>query len=426
MFENATAAKHARAWPGTVRRVVAAVRDAGALTDRRRLLAAGLLWQATVKLAHRGSFAEARVLWRQIADEDGLIDARRRFEGLAYLRTHKLAAYNRFKERYVTNNWPDLMTLPGSATYGRAELPNNLTPAVAVVMSVYNGQRYLRAAAGSILKQTFRDFEFVVVDDGSTDATPEILADLARRDCRVRVIGRPNKGLIASLNEAVAASTAPLVARMDADDVALPERLRLQVERMAAEPDLVLLGGQTLDIDPCGLPLTPYPLPTGHAEIDAELMAGKGGADPPPGRGLPPGRLRSRRRLRPGGGPQRGSGPLATPGRGRGGWRTSPRPCCTTAQHPASINRTKADVQRRSNEQSVRRAHERRGLPVPPYRHDAGHELDPVPVVLARWGWSALSAGEVTAARAHARALLRRAPASPAAWKLMRCALRGH
>src|SRR5205823_11853562 len=93
-------------------------------------------------------------------------------------------------------------------------------PTVSVVMPVRNGESFLAEAIESILNQTFRDFEFVIVDDGSTDRTPELLQQFKQKDRRIRVIARKHRGLTISLNEAISLSTGPLIARMDDDDIA--------------------------------------------------------------------------------------------------------------------------------------------------------------------------------------------------------------
>jgi hypothetical protein len=111
----------------------------------------------------------------------------------------------------------------------------NRAPEVAVVMPVRNGDRWLAGTLGSIRRLRGVDFEVVIVDDGSTDATPEMLAAFARDDERVRVIRRPPSGLVAALNTGVEAARAPWVARLDADDLAHPDRLRLQLEAARGE-----------------------------------------------------------------------------------------------------------------------------------------------------------------------------------------------
>jgi glycosyltransferase involved in cell wall biosynthesis len=123
------------------------------------------------------------------------------------------------------------------------------TPAISVAMSVYNGERFLAPAIQSILDQTFPDFEFLIVDDGSTDASAGIIRDFASRDARIRPIIRENRGLIASLNQLLQEARAPIIARMDADDISRPERFARQIAFLAENPDYGVVGTWTEDID---------------------------------------------------------------------------------------------------------------------------------------------------------------------------------
>lgn len=118
-----------------------------------------------------------------------------------------------------------------------------IVPAVSVVMPVFNEAPFVEAAVQSVLRQTVSDLELVIVDNGSTDESPEILRRIS--DPRVRVFRNPrNLGSAAAGNRAVRESRAPLIARMDADDIALPDRLEKQLAAFAAQPTLALLGGQ--------------------------------------------------------------------------------------------------------------------------------------------------------------------------------------
>jgi len=149
-------------------------------------------------------------------------------------------------------------------------------PRISVAMSVYNGERFLAAAIESVLTQTFADFEFLIVDDGSRDASPAIAARYATRDPRIRLIVRENRGLIASLNELLDLARAPLVARMDADDICMPERFERQIAFLDARPDIGVLGTWTDDIDEHD---APYPLnaidhPIDHEHFVAAVDAG--------------------------------------------------------------------------------------------------------------------------------------------------------
>ena len=103
-----------------------------------------------------------------------------------------------------------------------------MSPRVSVVMPVRNGERFLREAIDSTLAQSLTDLELVVVDDGSTDGTPSILDDSAERDPRVRVERQEQGGLTVAINAGCGLARAPLIARMDADDVMLPDRLERQ------------------------------------------------------------------------------------------------------------------------------------------------------------------------------------------------------
>ncbi len=117
-------------------------------------------------------------------------------------------------------------------------------PRVSVLLPVYNAAATLHEALESLAAQTLRDFEIVVVDDGSTDATPRVLAAWAQRDPRLRVLRRPHAGIVAALQAGLAACRAPLVARMDADDVALPERLAAQMAFLESHPQVAVVGSQ--------------------------------------------------------------------------------------------------------------------------------------------------------------------------------------
>ncbi|MGE4298306.1 MAG: glycosyltransferase [Desulfovibrionaceae bacterium] len=116
------------------------------------------------------------------------------------------------------------------------------TPRVSVLMPAYNAAATLAATLDSLLVQTLADCEIVAVDDGSTDATRDIMAAYARRDARVRPVGVAHGGIVAALNAGLAHCRAPYVARMDADDLCLPERLAVQADFLDAHPDVGLVA----------------------------------------------------------------------------------------------------------------------------------------------------------------------------------------
>jgi glycosyltransferase involved in cell wall biosynthesis len=125
-------------------------------------------------------------------------------------------------------------------------------PAVSIVMPVRDGERFLQSAIDSVLAQSFTDFELIVIDDGSSDSTLAILAEAARRDPRIVVVSKGSMGIVAALNLGLAMARSPLVARLDADDIALPGRLARQVETMQRDPVLGVLGGFAELIDESG------------------------------------------------------------------------------------------------------------------------------------------------------------------------------
>src|SRR5258706_6371791 len=123
-------------------------------------------------------------------------------------------------------------------------------PRVSILIPAYNAQRYIVEAVESMLAQTYGNFECIVVDDGSTDRTAPLLSELQRRDSRVRPLRVPHGGIVDALNAGADAARGDLIARMDADDVALPDRLDTQVRYMDAHPDVVALGSKVLLVDP--------------------------------------------------------------------------------------------------------------------------------------------------------------------------------
>ena len=136
-----------------------------------------------------------------------------------------------------------------------------MVPLLSVVLPVYNGLPYLKEAVDSILQQTLSDFELLIIDDGSTDGSSALLSDYS--DPRVRVIRTSNQGIVPALNLGVREARSPIVARMDADDVALPTRLHKQFHLWHATTDCVALSCnfQTIDdnnnlVDSVKLPIS--------------------------------------------------------------------------------------------------------------------------------------------------------------------------
>lgn len=136
----------------------------------------------------------------------------------------------------------------------------NLTanPLISVVMPVHNALPFLSESIGSILAQTLTDFEFVILDDASTDGSLELLREWSRRDQRIQIHeSKKRLGLSGSSNAVVAKARAPLVARMDADDIAHPDRLRKQWDVIASCPDVAVVGTLCNGIDGTGREVRP-------------------------------------------------------------------------------------------------------------------------------------------------------------------------
>ncbi len=149
--------------------------------------------------------------------------------------------------------------------------------ALTVAMSVYNGERFLGAAIESVLGQSFADFEFLILDDGSSDATAEILKCYERTDPRIRPIIRENRGLVASLNEMIGKARAPIIARMDADDICRPHRFERQLAFLSDHPDHGVVGSWSEDMGEHGEPMfrTGADHPLTHDEVLATIAEGQ-------------------------------------------------------------------------------------------------------------------------------------------------------
>jgi glycosyltransferase involved in cell wall biosynthesis len=137
---------------------------------------------------------------------------------------------------------------------------------VSVIMPVYNGQRFVAQAIESILSQTHPIFEFIIVNDGSTDQTADIIAQYAARDARIRTLTQPNLDQPVALNHGLREARYKWVAIIDHDDVSMPERLERQLRYLLLHPSVRVLGTYAMQIDEHNLPLTPLEL--GPVTID--------------------------------------------------------------------------------------------------------------------------------------------------------------
>ncbi len=295
---------------------------------------------------------------------------------------------------------------------------------LSVVMSVYNAGQFLRETVDSILTQSMPDFEFIIIDDGSTDGSGATLAAFAARDPRIRLVSRENRGLVASLNEGCQMARSDYIVRMDADDVAHPERFARQYQFMEEHPQVLGSGCEVLLIDADGAPIKAMGTAGEHAQIDGEHMAGLGGAIIHP------------------------SAIVRKDALTQVGFYSEDYPCAedldlwlriaevgelanldqvllSYRQHPGSIGAASREKQYRSAKAAVRAAHQRRGMTFDESRFPAPHANPSAQDLYKKWGWWALKSRYLPTARKYAWRSLRNAPMDKAAWKLVYCTLRG-
>jgi len=297
------------------------------------------------------------------------------------------------------------------------------SPAISVVMPVYNAQRYLGLAIDSILDQTFGDLELIAVDDGSRDQSLAILNGYAQKDQRVRVISRPNTGIVGALNDGIAAARAPLIARMDSDDLSLPQRFEKQVAFLEQHPECVLLGTQVLLIDDEGAPIRiKSETKFDHEQIDHAHLH----------RSWPmvhPTVMMRKAALEAAGGY-----------RERYKWLEDldlflrmaevgklanlPEVLLHYRMHLSSVCHTHKDEQAELRVKLYAETWQRRGLPqgdMTPPTSSIKTESDQHRL----WAWWALQDGNLSTARKHAFRSVRKAPFHKESWRVLACAIRG-
>ncbi len=300
-----------------------------------------------------------------------------------------------------------------------------VVPTVSVHMPVYNAQRYLAEAVDSVLRQSYPHFEFIIIDDGSTDGSGAMLERFAARDRRIRLTRRENRGITRTRNEALKQAQGDYFAVMDADDVSMVERFARQVEYLNAHPECLALGTRVLLIDADGAPMRQMSELTAHAAIDAEHLAGQGGAITHPSA-----MFRRAELIEVGGYREEFQTAedldvflrLAE----RGQVANLPDVLLQYRQHVASTCHTRRERVMADNRAVVAEARQRRRLP------DAGRNNGSLPPAAStgahhrKWAWWALTAGYVATARKHGWRAVRTAPWSGASWRAWLCALRGH
>ena len=298
-------------------------------------------------------------------------------------------------------------------------------PTISVVMSAYNGLPYLGRAVESILGQSFGDFEFIVIDDGSSDpGVLPLLRRYAARDARVRLVSRANKGLTVTLNEGIEMARGEFIARMDGDDVAKPARFARQLAALRADPGLVCVGADFELIDGAGRLLTRVIPPRDDRAIQRELLVGHTAICHPTA-------LMRREAARKVGGydaafkySQDLDMWLRLGEVGKLG--NVPEVLLQFRMHEASVSETKREEQRRFSREACERAWARRGIPdgrfeaAEPWR--PGRDRDSRHRFAVRYGWWAFNSGERRTAMVYAAKAIAAKPLGPGGWKLIACA----
>lgn len=299
-------------------------------------------------------------------------------------------------------------------------------PIISVVMPVFNGGIHLAKAVDSIISQTFTNFEFIIINDGSTDDTLEILTNYRKSEPRIKILSRENKGLIETLNEGINLAVGKYIARMDSDDISLPFRFERQVEFLDSHEDYVAIGVRADLIDVDDQSLCSFGNWTTHDEIDSEHIKGVGGPI------VHPSSMIRRETLMLINGysneyPHAEDLDLFLRLAEHGKLANIPEILFQYRQHMDSIGYSKRLSQIESARKSVQAACIRRGIK---YEQDNIHERDAViptkDEIFTKWGWWALNGKNIKTAKKYAVKSLYHNPLNKHAWKLLACTLRGH
>jgi len=299
------------------------------------------------------------------------------------------------------------------------------TPVVSVLLPVHDAEAYLADALRSILQQDFAGFEVVAVDDGSRDRSCEILEASARQDPRVVVLRSERRGLVETLATGFERCRGDLIARMDADDIALRSRFRRQVAFLSQHRECVLVGSAVVETDPEGRDLKVHRVPCKHEEIEAGLFK-RDGANPVPI--LHPTVMMRRAAAAAAGGYR----PAIKASEDRDLWlrlaergrlANLPQILLRYRLHSKSFTSTHSRRQQEFAHRVIREAYARRGISWNGRLEEGPVVADAAPPLA--WARHALAGGNFGTARHHSWAAVRRDPASLATWRVFGRALTG-
>lgn len=155
--------------------------------------------------------------------------------------------------------------------------PCESQPLVSVLLPVFNAEAHVENTIRSVLAQTYRNLQLIVVDDGSTDNSAAIIDRLCDEDDRIHIQKQPNAGMAKTLNRMIRECSTELIARIDADDMAEPNRIESQVRFMQAHQDCNVLGSAVTNVDEDGDPLNVEQYPELHDAIEQRMLSGSGG-----------------------------------------------------------------------------------------------------------------------------------------------------
>lgn len=290
-------------------------------------------------------------------------------------------------------------------------------PRISVLLTIYNAKKTVLETIRSVLAQTETDFEFLIVDDGSTDGSYDVADQAVKNDSRVRLIRQSNAGMAASLNRLINQSRGEYLARIDADDVAEPTRFATQVAFLDAHPDCVLVGSAVLNIDNEGDPYGVTTMPTDHEAIEQSLLAGAGGI-------MHPSTMLRRDAVIKTGGfalnyPVAEDQDLWLRLARIGRLANLPEPLTRYRVHPQNMSFVRQTDGADALNRLLAKAHANRGLsfiqpanPLPATECSAWDRQ-------RTWAWTAVHEGYLSTARKHARRLTLQKPLDPRAWKLL-------
>lgn len=286
-------------------------------------------------------------------------------------------------------------------------------PDISVIMPVYNAATYLESAIQSILAQTFTSFEFIIVDDGSQDKSANILQKYAERDERIIPIHQSNSGISTALNQGIERAQGNYLARMDADDIALPQRLEAQIKFLNENPDYAGIGSWVNFIDPDGDPIFTYRTPEDPQAVLDGLLQGDIAGLIHPAMMFPHQAVKAAGAYRPEYDFSEDYD-LFTRLSDFGKLSSLPQTLLKYRQHLGSINAVASLDQRIKNKTKLTNAF-RSKHDLPPIELQ-GQVPGPI-AIQSRWVELALQEGEHTTARKHCMSLLKNTPFHPTTLK---------